>query len=275
MNIHDIWERLDFVLSNRRVNWVKTILFNFRTLPFKTACKLPVYIYGKVQFRTLAGKVDFQDCEPKRGMIKIGRHGDYFSIPNKSYIWLGKNAKIIFRGPCYMGYNLLLRVESGILDIGEFTGFGTNYRIICFNHIKIGRHVRMTFDGKVVDSNCHYVINTVTNQIRKNTTKIEIEDFCWIGNNTTIMKGVILPKYSIVASGSLLNKNYKKEVVENAPLFLAGSPAKVKGYGFKMVLSLTRENEIKNYFQRNPENDYMIWQGKFEDPVEDLSVIFK
>lgn len=42
-----------------------------------------------------------------------------------------------------------------------------------------------------------------------------------------------------------------------------------------MVLSLTRENEIKNYFQRNPENDYMIWQGKFEDPVEDLSVIFK
>lgn len=174
-----------------------------------------------------------------------------------------------------MGYNLLLRVESGILDIGEFTGFGTNYRIICFNHIKIGRHVRMTFDGKVVDSNCHYVINTVTNQIRKNTAKIEIEDFCWIGNNTTIMKGVILPKYSIVASGSLLNKNYKKEVVENAPLFLAGSPAKVKGYGFKMVLSLTRENEIKNYFQRNPENDYMTWQGKFEDPVEDLSVIFK
>ena len=275
MNIHDIWERLDFVLSNRRVNWVKTILFNFRTLPFKTACKLPVYIYGKVQFRTLAGKVYFQDCEPKRGMIKIGRHGDYFSIPNKSFIWLGKNAKIIFRGPSYMGYNLLLRVESGILDIGEFTGFGTNYRIICFNHIKIGRHVRMTFDGKVVDSNCHYVINTVTNQIRKNTAKIEIEDFCWIGNNTTIMKGVILPKYSIVASGSLLNKNYKKEVVENAPLFLAGSPAKVKGYGFKMVLSLTRENEIKNYFQRNPDNDYMIWQGKFEDPVEDLSVIFK
>ena len=226
MNIHDIRERLDFVLSNRRVNWVKTILFNFRTLSFKTACKLPVYIYGKVQFRTLAGKVYFQDCEPKRGMIKIGRHGDYFSIPNKCYIWLGKNAKIIFRGPCYMGYNLLLRVESGILDIGEFTGFGTNYRIICFNHIKIGRHVRMTFDGKVVDSNCHYVINTVTNQIRKNTAKIEIEDFCWIGNNTTIMKGVILPKYSIVASGSLLNKNYKKEVVENAPLFLAGSPAK-------------------------------------------------
>ena len=236
---------------------------------------MPVYIYGKVQFRTLAGKVDFQDCEPKRGMIKIGRHGDYFSIPNKSFIWLGKNAKIIFRGPSYMGYNLLLRVESGNLDIGEFTGFGTNYRIICFNHIKIGRHVRMTFDGKVVDSNCHYVKNTVTNQIRKNTAKIEIEDFCWIGNNTTIMKGVILPKYSIVASGSLLNKNYKKEVVENAPLFLAGSPAKVKGYGFKMVLSLTRENEIKNYFQRNPDNDYMIWQGKFEDPVEDLSVIFK
>lgn len=41
--IKPVWH---FIIN---ANVIKTIIFNFRYLPFKTACRLPIHLYGKVE----------------------------------------------------------------------------------------------------------------------------------------------------------------------------------------------------------------------------------
>lgn len=40
-----------------QTNLIKTIWFNFKMLPIKKAYKLPIYLYGKVSFRSTSGKI--------------------------------------------------------------------------------------------------------------------------------------------------------------------------------------------------------------------------
>lgn len=43
----------------------RTLYFNFRTMPFKVAIKLPVFIYGRVRFFMLNGSVIFEKTKIK------------------------------------------------------------------------------------------------------------------------------------------------------------------------------------------------------------------
>ena len=45
----------------RTINLFKTLWFNFKVFPFAVAKKLPVWLYGKVTFRSLAGKSSSTD----------------------------------------------------------------------------------------------------------------------------------------------------------------------------------------------------------------------
>ena len=57
-----------------RLNFIKTIVFNFRMFDFKTAVKMPVFLYGNV---------DVTGCV--RGMIEFSfpvSGGGYFALEN-------------------------------------------------------------------------------------------------------------------------------------------------------------------------------------------------
>jgi hypothetical protein len=88
--INKIFGKLEFIVNSRHVNWLTTLYFNFRTMPFSVACKLPVYIYGwNTKIVSLSGTVSF-DCTPKRGMVKIGRHRDYYTPITNTILKIGK-----------------------------------------------------------------------------------------------------------------------------------------------------------------------------------------
>ena len=40
-----------------KVNWTKTIYFNFSKFPLETAKKLPVFFYGKVSFQSIKAAI--------------------------------------------------------------------------------------------------------------------------------------------------------------------------------------------------------------------------
>ena len=40
-----------------KVNWIKTLYFNFRKFPFDVAIKLPLIFYGKVKFQSIRGEI--------------------------------------------------------------------------------------------------------------------------------------------------------------------------------------------------------------------------
>ena len=58
-------------------NIIKTLYLNFKKLPFNQAIKLPIWIYGKITFRSLRGDIVIDSDRIYSGMIKIGKR-DYY-----------------------------------------------------------------------------------------------------------------------------------------------------------------------------------------------------
>ena len=106
---------------SRFFNIWRTLYFNFRTMPFSTAIRMPVFIYGRVRLFELNGCVKFENTEIKRGMVKIGVNGDSFTLfDHTGYVQLGSESSIlIFEGPCRIALNVKIRVQSGTLRLGK------------------------------------------------------------------------------------------------------------------------------------------------------------
>lgn len=171
---------LESRLSQPRLSLWRTVYINLRTLPFRTAIKLPIFIYGKVRLFMLNGQIILATENIKRGMIKIGRNADSFSLFDHSgFISLGsKNSRIIFDGPASISLNSKIRVPAGTLHFGEYVYIGASNRIICNGeYIKIGRYTRIAFESTIMNSGFHHVYNENKQDIVKTTRPITIGEF--------------------------------------------------------------------------------------------------
>ena len=65
--IRRICGSLEAHLNQPKLSLWRTVYFNFRTMPFSMAIKLPVFIYGKVRLWGLNGEVSFENTFIKRG----------------------------------------------------------------------------------------------------------------------------------------------------------------------------------------------------------------
>jgi serine acetyltransferase len=70
-----------------------------------------------------------------------------------------------------------------------------------------------------------------------------IENNVWVANGVSVMKGTYLPAYTVVASNSLVNKNFK-EMGEHC--MIGGIPAKYITNGVERLLLL--DGEIDKLF---------------------------
>lgn len=265
---------LEARLSQPKLNIWRTIYINFRTLPTKQAIKLPIFIYGRVRLFMLNGQIILATENIKRGMIKIGRNADSFSLFDHSgFISLGsKNSRIIFDGPASISLNSKIRVPAGTLHFGEYVYIGASNRIICNGeYIKIGRYTRVAFESVIMNSGFHHVYNENKQSIVKTTRPIIIGEFCWIGNRSSITAGAKLKDYSIVCSNSLINKDFSSTDGENQ--MLGGAPAKLIGTGFHRVFSPELESKIEIWFKEHPRESIYHLEN-FKDNLKDLHAEF-
>lgn len=226
-----------------KVNLCKTLYVNFKVFPIRIAYKLPIYIYGKIVFRSLKGQIIIED-KIKRGMIKVGKQV-YVATSVPRTIWI-INGTLIFKGQINFeqGTYLLVSNNANLTFGTNGTFVGSDTKIMCFENIFIGDNVEITWECQIIDTSFHYIFNE-KGETSKLTKKIIISDNIWIGNRTTIMKGAILPEYSIVASNSLINKDFSDNEKYS---FFAGQPAKLKASGFKRNFNKLIEKELdKNY----------------------------
>ena len=190
-------------------NIIKTLYINFKLIPFKQALKLPILIYGKMSFRSMKGKIII-DSAIYPGMIRIGRNDWYVTTNTPQSTWI-LNGTLKFKGRINIYHGSYIVVSNnGYLEIGtNGTFIGSNSKILCFDKIIIGNNVEITWECQMIDTSFHYVEQMENNKIPSLTKPIVISDNCWIGNRTTISKGTYLPRYSIVASNSLVNKDFR------------------------------------------------------------------
>ena len=113
------------------------------------------------------------------------------------------------------------RNHSSLITFGNNVSINNNFSVISEMKIVIGDNVLIGFNCQIMDSNFHD-LNPAN---RKNTDpspeEIIIKNNAFIGNNVTILKGVTIGENVVVASGSIVTKSFKDNVV------IAGVPASV------------------------------------------------
>ena len=202
-----------------------SIYFNFKYLPFKQAIHLPILLF-KPHFHTLKGSVAILGGV-KFGMVKLGIHG--VSIYPSSGVMIQNCGKIIFTGQCHIGSGSSLAVgEGAVLKFGEKFSSTAELKIVCSKQISFGNNVLVGWECLFMDTNFHTIIN-VNNKspYGKVSSPIEIDDNCWFAFRNTVMPGSVVPCGCVIASNSLVNKDFSSSPYS----LLAGLPAKIKKEG--------------------------------------------
>lgn len=255
--IGDFINKLETILSYPRVRVIKTLYINFRCLPLRQAIIFPIIIRGRFSIHCI-GKIRIESSEIRRGLIKFGAFNNKSSRPTR----IVNHGTIIFRGYCTIWEGVLLELGlHSILDMGNETFLGENVNIMIRKGCKIGDYSRVTFDSQIMDSDFHYMIDMESNEVKDCTKPVIIGIYNWIGNRTTIKKGTILPDYTVVASNSLLLKDYRTEV--NYPI-LGGCPAKIIGSGRRRIYNYEWENILYHHFEK--ESKPLIYEDNGINP---------
>lgn len=205
-----------------KINWIGSLLFNFKVFPFHMAVKMPVILFGRVStLGTKPGSIVFE-CSVKPGIVRIGFVAVSWA-PDTNRTTFQIQGKYIVKGDCAIGSGSTIVVgKNGLLETGDKVWFNEHTKLHCREHITIEDRCLFAWECQIMDTDFHYVVNNGT--ISRNSKPVHIGYGVWCGNRVSINKGSSIPAMSIIASGSIVNRFSN----ENAKaLLLAGAPAKV------------------------------------------------
>lgn len=205
------------------INWIKTLYFNFKMLPFDTAKKLPIYFYGSVKFTSLKGTVQIEG-PINRGMIGFGQAYEMTTRSNKM-AEIVLRGQLIFRGYAQFGKDCFLMVgNNAILDFGNMAGMASRGKLICTDKITLNTYARIGSECQIFDTDFHQMINTATGERYEISKPITIGAYNYVGRWSSILKGTVTPNYCTIASNTLCNKDYTRF---GNNVLIGGIPAKL------------------------------------------------
>lgn len=242
--------RLERIIASNWFNPFATLWLNFRSLPFKQAVKIPIFVYGRPIFRCLSGGI-IVEGQIKPGLIKVNKVDTWSPGRGSMQTEVINHGQIVFKGQANIRTGNLIMVYSGAeLIFGNGVVMQDETMISCVSKISIGNNVSFAHRVQIMDSNFHYVANFKKRIISDHTRPIKIGDDSWIGNSCTISPGATLPDNTIVASNSLVNRS-TNSIPENS--VIGGIPAKVIGTDCRRVFNKGLANELRKYFENNSE----------------------
>lgn len=143
-----------------------------------------------------------------------------------SVIYWSVRKDIVPFNPFSLGKNSVIEDFSvvnnfvGAVNIGDYTRVGLSNVVI--GPVEIGNHVNIA--QGVIMSGLDHNFEDVSRRIDEqgvSTSPIIIEDNVWVGSNVVITKGVRLGSHSVVAAGSVVNRDVPPFSV------VAGAPARI------------------------------------------------
>lgn len=207
-----------------KINWIKSLYFNFHYLPIKQAVKLPIILF-KSKLLKCHGQIVIESDTIKTGMIQLGEY--LVSLyPDDGIIWENHGGKIIFNGNCIVG-------NSSAISIGAqgFGNFGKNFRataslkLTIHHHVHFGENVLIAWDVVIMDTSFHRLKDTQGAYKNNGYGPIVIGRNNWITAKCLILNGTKTPDYCILGAGSILNKDYSNFKTH---ILLAGNPLEIK-----------------------------------------------
>ncbi|AMR33971.1 hypothetical protein A0256_22240 [Mucilaginibacter sp. PAMC 26640] len=188
----------------RRVNF-KTIIFNFKYFPFKTAVKLPVLISQNVFLHQLKGRViingPITTAQVQIGYGKVG----ISDFKRSRAVWQ-VYGDVVFNGRAFIMHGCKLNVGAeATLTFGDSFNMSTECAIVAEKKITIGNNSGISWESLVMDTDFHHIFNEKGQKFNY-PKEVVIGDNVWVGCRCTILKGAVIPNGSIVAAGSLVTK---------------------------------------------------------------------
>ncbi len=203
----------------------KTIWFNFKVLPFKSAIKLPFFVscYAKIKGVSKKNFICSLD-KPKFGICRIGISGSETGllIKKTSLLYIHNGGTIHIMGPISISRGAYIEANKGTIVFGQNTKMNTGCYIEAETaNIEIGNNCSFGWNCVVKNCDGHHIISD--GKIKLNNGDIKIGNHCWICSESSILKNTNLPDNSILAYKSILTKT---ETDKTGCLY-AGVPAKV------------------------------------------------
>ena len=208
------------------VNWIRTIYFNFSVFPAKKALTFPVLLYGRFSIHALKGEVVI-DGPVRMGMIKVGQVSVGI-FDKKARTVLNIYGKLVFKGTANIG-------GASAISVGRNSELilGTNFKITAKSSIiatggksvLIGDDCLLSWDILIMSSDFHKIIDKSTGAVVNDPEDIVIGNKVWVGCNTTILKGSVIPDHVVVGAGTIISN---KKLDETNAIY-AGIPAKKIG----------------------------------------------
>lgn len=220
-----ILRHFEHFCEKKRLNLFWTLYLNMRLLPFKQALYFPILCYGSIRVRSAEGKMLLPPQLVRKGILKIGIDPTGYRTCGTTTITLLSNSTIIINGAVkvYQGASILIG-RNASLKIDDGVTVGDRAEIICMEKIELGRHSDLTWECQMTDFASHPVLDRISGELHPMTKPVFVGEYCWIGNRTTIMPGTRIPNRTIVASNSLLNKDYIQKGIKPYTL-IGGIPA--------------------------------------------------
>ena len=107
------------------------------------------------------------------------------------------------------------KARKSELIIGRESAITKNHHIDCTNYIHIGDFVT------IAGYNSQFLTHSIdVYESRQDSNPIKIGNYCFVSTGVRVLGGAILPSYSVLGAGAVLNKAYTKERI-----LYAGVPA--------------------------------------------------
>ena len=166
----------------------------------------------------------------KRAKIKInGKNNQIIIRSPKANINLnvfinGNNNKIIINENCLLnGLSCWIEDDGNEINIGKETMVCRPIRLMCLEgrKILIGERCMFAEGVNFRTSDSHSILNLNNERINA-PADIVLNDHVWVGYQSLVLKGVSVPKNSIIGAKSVVCKSFTQEGI-----VIAGSPAKI------------------------------------------------
>lgn len=241
----------------RGYNFLRTLLFNYRMFPRAVAKKLPVKVGWRADLKGLSkGSIRFREgVEPHRFMVRIGCSSWqlYSNRSMRTLIWMTSGSRLTLGEDIdFCCGSRVVITAGGEISLGDDFFLNQNSLLYCSSAITFGNHCTIGWDSQIYDTDFHIIENIATGESPTPVAPVVAGENVWIANRCTVAKGAVLPSRCIVASNSLVNKDFSD--LEGQGILLAGVPAALKRTGIARLTDKRRESKLRKSFLRDKTN---------------------
>ena len=186
--------------------------------------------YNHIKIKGKNNTFDRKNIFMKKCKLTIVGDNNYIKIGNMSYLQntnitiFGNNNKIVLGEKVFvLNGDFYLEDSNNDLKIGDKTTFSGNTHLALTEGRKIVIGENCLFSSNIVfrTGDSHSILNLQGERINYGED-ISVENHVWFTLNVTVLKGTKILKDSIIATGSIVTKEF-----EESNVILGGNPAKI------------------------------------------------